>query len=266
MQNLDVKGASVYRWLAVAQVLFFAFMLAVNGMANGLPLNGYTTGAVSALYPNRFVPAGFTFSIWGVIYLLLLGYTAFSSWWLWGADLTSIAVSRARSLAPLYLLTCLLNAGWIVAWHFLQPVLSLLLMLTFLLTLLLIYRVNGEALPGIAAPARWWLRIPFVVYLGWISVATIANTTAVLVHLEWNGWGLSPETWSCTMVAVAALLGGWMGWRGEVAFSGVVIWALFGIARGQADAAPVVTAAWTGMAGCFLLAAAGWWRSRNKQT
>lgn len=209
----------------------FAGMVAVNVLANALPIGGMTTGALSALYPNLFVPAGFTFSIWGIIYLLL---GVFSVCQFFG---TTDLEQALRPVRPLFLLTCVANAGWIFAWHYRLIGLSLLVMLVLLVSLILIHR----RLQGHPPPDRrtfWCIRVPFSVYLGWISVATIANSTALLVHLQWNGFGLGAVFWYVTMLGAAVALALLMLWRHrDGAFALVVLWALFGITARHAGTA-----------------------------
>ena len=178
------------RQLAILQLLFFVFMITMNALANGLPLNGYNTGEISDMYPNLFVPAGFTFSIWGIIYLLLLGYVAYSTPILWKRDETNLLSKAVITTANYFILTCALNGVWIMMWHMLLIELSLLLMLGFLVTLIVIYRKLQPHRIQLTGIQKLFLYVPFVVYLGWISVATIANTTALLVHYNWDGFGI----------------------------------------------------------------------------
>ena len=131
-------------YYGILNLVGFALVLTFNALANILPINGYNTGEVSAFYPNYFVPAGFTFSIWGVIYLLLMGFVICSLL----AALPSFPTQARKAIAkasPLFLLTCLLNAGWIVAWHYLYLGLSLFIMLILLITLIKLFlTINNE--------------------------------------------------------------------------------------------------------------------------
>jgi translocator protein len=230
-------------------------MFIVNGLANYLPLNGLTTGDVSALYPNKFVPDGFTFSIWSIIYLWLLvflGYTTNILIWLPGVD---HRYDRIISILPLFWFSCLLNASWIISWHYLQVLISLIIMLLLLFTLFSIYK-KLQINP--AQPRKrdhLLVEVPFYIYFGWISVATIANTTALLVHHNWLGGPLSESTWSIIMMAIAAVLGIWMSLRHHrPAFTLVIIWALLGIQRSQGELFPAVE--WAAIIGAVLCLAA----------
>lgn len=236
------------RSLAAYQLLFFAFMITMNALANGLPLNGYTTGAISALYPNLFVPAGFTFSIWGVIYLLLLGYVVYSTSILWKGDDANSLLKPVIVLANYFVLTCGLNAVWIMMWHLLQVELSLLFMLWLLAVLILIYIKLQPYKTKLTGRNGLLLYVPFVVYLGWISVATIANTTALLVHYNWDGFGIDAVMWSCIMISIAALLGAYFSiFRRDFFYTLVIAWALYGISVSQKQYSDIVTIAYGGI-------------------
>lgn len=201
--------------------------LVVNYLANGLPINGQTTGEVTRRFEVYFVPAGYVFSIWGVIYLGMIAYSVY----------LGLALVRgradggaARAIAPWYVLTAVANCCWLFAWHHNRFPLSMLLMVVLLGALIHIYRLQA-ARPPTSTLERWTVHIPFRVYLGWISVATIANATITLDDAGWSGFGLSEPTWGVIMVAVAAALGLVMSLRHrDVAFALVIIWALIGIA------------------------------------
>jgi hypothetical protein len=201
----------------------FLFMLAMNLMANALPLFGRNTGEISAMYPNLFVPAGFTFAIWGLIYLLLLLFTVAQLRGFTGRGQGPPVFLGA--LGPWYFISGVANGLWLVAWHALQPFLSLLVMLVLLYSLIQCWKgmmTSGER--------KLSVRLAISVYLGWISVATVANATAVLVHYNWAAWGLAPELWTLVLVAVAILAGVWflLKWS-DVPYALVIIWALYGI-------------------------------------
>lgn len=252
--------------LAVLQIVFFAAMIAVNAMANILPINGLNTGEVSAMFPNLFVPAGFTFSIWSVIYLLLLGYVIMSGIMLWKSDAKNLLLPHVNLLTVPFLVTCILNAVWILSWHYLQVVLSLIIMLWLLRTLILIYLRMQQHRTMITGFPLWTLYAPFVIYLAWICVATIANTTALLVHIQWNGFGIDDFVWSCTMIVVAFLLtAGFAYLRGELAFGLVTAWALYGIYKAQfANIEIVGYIALSGSILCLIFAVLGFIRWNRK--
>lgn len=237
---------------AAAVVVAIAAAIATNALAVALPLAGRDTAAVSDMYPVRFTPAGYVFSIWSVIYL---GLIAFAIWQALSPQRSDPAVRR---LDGPVLVGCAANALWLVAWHNLWIPASLLIMLVLLGSLIATYiRLGTGIRPARSAGERWCARLPFSVYLGWISVATIANTSIVLYHLGWRGAPLSEAAWAAIVLAVAAALALVMARRhGDAAYGLVIAWAAYGIAVKQADAATVVYAAWA--AAAVALAAVVW--------
>lgn len=177
------------------------------------------------------------FSIWSVIYLGLIAYSVYLSLTLAGARSDSGA---ARAIGPWYLLTALANCSWLFAWHYNQFRLSMLLMVVLLVALIVIYRLQASR-PAAATTERWTVHIPFGVYLGWVSVATIANTTIALDDAGWSGFGLSEPTWGVIMMVAAAALGLTMLYRHrDVAYATVLIWALVGIAVRLHETTPIL--------------------------
>lgn len=245
------------RRLTIYQAFFFAFMITMNVLANALPLNGYSTGEISDMYPNLFVPAGFTFSIWGVIYLLLLAYVVYSSSILWKQNSADAMLPVVKAVAPYFILTCALNGTWIIMWHKLLVEISLLIMIAFLITLIIIYlklQQHRTKLKGV----NMLLHVPFVVYLGWISVATIANTTALLVHHKWDGFGIDPVMWSCIMITIATMFAAFFTiFRRDFFYALVIMWALYGISVSQRNYNEIVTIAYGGIGLCVFLIVIG---------
>ena len=215
-------------------LLAFALVLVMNYLANALPLNGKTTGELSAQYPNLFVPAGVTFSIWGVIYLLLLVFVVLQ---FREANKTLIA-----AIGWAFLLSCILNAGWIVAWHYQYLTLSVIIMLGLLASLLFINLQLKAEPAGI-------IKITFGVYLGWICIATIANITALLVGYSWGGWGISAQTWTMILIGVGTFITAFAMIKLNNPFLALaVIWAFVGIILRQQGSYPaIVVAAWVGI-------------------
>ncbi len=206
---------------ALISTLAFIAMLAVNALANILPINGLNTGEVSALYPSFFTPAGITFSIWSVIYLLLLGYIILQ----WKNSDAYIFAEVSR----LFWLSCLLNLGWILSWHYLQVSMSVTLMLLLLLTLAQLFLKVRKV--SMTKPAeKIFIRLPFTIYFAWICVATIANISTLLVSNQWDGGILSPLVWTIVMMTIASLLALFVinKYRAPI-FAIVIVWALVGI-------------------------------------
>ncbi|HKM93339.1 MAG TPA: hypothetical protein VJY41_06790 [Prolixibacteraceae bacterium] len=203
-------------------LLLFVLMIVMNYLANALPINGKTTGQLSGLYPNLFVPAGITFSIWGVIYLLLAVFCVVQFF-----PSSNLIVEK---IGWLFALSSLLNGLWILAWHYQKLSLSLVVMLGMLVLLTLINLKLKHEPFGITKAA-------FGVYLGWICIATIANVTALLVSVNWLGFGISPQTWTVVMIAVGLIITSLTVFRMNNPFVGLaVVWAFAGIAiKRQSD-------------------------------
>jgi hypothetical protein len=229
-------------------VAAFVAVLLVNGLANGLPLGGRTTGEVSALYPSPFTPAGFTFSIWGVIYLALLGFAVFQAL---PAQQASETIARIRG--P-FAVSCAANCAWIFAWHYDQLALSLVVMVVLLVTLAAIYRTLRRA-PVATTSERLCVRVPFSVYTAWICVATIANASALQTAMDWDAAGLDPVAWTIGKLALAGTVGVIVSIRcHDAAFALVVGWAAFGIASARTE--PAIAGAAALLATLALLVAA----------
>lgn len=227
----------------ILSVLGLVGVLVVNFLANALPINGQTTAEISDRYPVLFTPAGYVFSIWGVIYLLLIAFVVYSFTKQGASD------SRVAAVGPLFALSCLFNALWIFAWHYNQILLSLGIMLALLLTLIAIYlRIRRRGAPLAGASATWLVLVPFSVYLGWISVATIANVSALLYDIGWAGWGIPPATWTVIMLLIGAALALFAAYqRADVAYGIVFVWAFVGIGvRHGWDVTLVTAVSWGG--------------------
>lgn len=215
--------------LPAANIVAFLGVLVVNALASTVGINGRLTGAVSDGIPNLFVPAGLTFSIWGVIYLALLLFTVYQARGLFRT--VHPAPGGAAKIGWLFVLSSAANVGWLFLWHFDLIGLSMIAMLILLCSLLAIYVRLGTGLTRASAAERWLLRVPFSLYLGWITVATIANASAFLVNIRWNGFGLAPEVWTVAVIVVAALVTlVVLLTRRDAAYGLVVLWALAGIA------------------------------------
>jgi hypothetical protein len=199
-----------------ANLALFAVMIVMNYLANALPLNNATTGELSDSYPNLFVPAGITFSIWGVIYLLLFVFCI--------VQFTSSNQMVISGITWLFAITCVLNALWIVTWHYRMLPFSLIVMVA-LLVILIIINLRIKELPA------GFIKAAFGIYLGWICIATIANVTALLVHYQWSGFGITEVTWTLVMILAGMLITGGSVYFFNNPFIGLsVIWAFAGIA------------------------------------
>jgi hypothetical protein len=227
MNNKDV----IRQW---ANVLAVIATIIINGLANALPLNNQTTGEISDRFQVFFVPAGYVFSIWGLIYLGLLAFAIYQ-----GLP-AQRENPRLRRVGYLFVLSCAANIIWLFLWHYNFFLLTLFAMLALLVLLILIYERLGNGQLRVPAAEFWAVQVPFSIYLGWVTVATIANVTDVLYDLGWNGFGIDPQIWAVIMLVVALVVGALMAWRrGDAAYLLVLVWAFAGIGVKQ-SAAPLV--------------------------
>ncbi len=224
-------------------VLAVLATVAFNGLANALPLNGLTTGGISDRYHVLFVPAGWAFSIWGPIYL---GMALFA---LYQVLPKNRGNDRLRRIRTPFLVSCAANISWLYLWHHERFVATIGAMAVLLLSLVTIYlRLRADGPP----PTRgetWFVRVPFSLYLGWITVATVANASTVLVHLGWNGWGIGDAVWTLMLLAVAVGLAAVVTLvRKDAVYDLVLVWAFTGIAVKHAGEPLVSPGAWVAAA------------------
>ncbi len=212
--------------IRMVNLVSFVFMIVLNFLANALPLNGFTTGELSAKYPNLFVPAGFTFSIWGIIYLLI---TSFVIW-----QFLAKNEIDTKKIGPWFAISSLFNGLWILTWHYVLIELSLIVMFGLLGVLIW---VNGSIIQSMGNLAR----ITFGVYLGWISIAAIANFTALLVDWGFSGWSISDASWSIILVVIGLVVTLLLVRNfANLAISWSVLWAFFGIYSKQETLNPEI--------------------------
>jgi hypothetical protein len=223
----------------IITILVTTLTITVNILANALPLNGQGTGEISDRFAIYFVPAGYVFSIWGLIYLGLIAFTIYQ------ALPAQKDNELLKKISPAYWIGNLANAVWIFLWHYEFFSLTLVAMLTLLASLLYIYIQISKAGPNLDRNQKWFVKLPVSIYLGWISVATIANVSQVLFFYKWGGWGISAMVWAVIMLAIATVLGLLMQWReNNIAYVLVLVWAFIGIVNSQAGTALVTNAAW----------------------
>jgi benzodiazapine receptor len=232
----------VRAWLTVA---VFVATVAVNAAANVLPINGQQTGVISDRFDVLVIPAGYVFSIWGLIYLLLAAFTIDQARPARAADPT------LRRLGWLPALSGVLNTGWLLLFHYEAFVLTVPVMVALLVTLIAINAITFADRERLTGLARWTVRLPFSVYLGWITVATIANIAQTLDSIGFDAFGIEP-----TLVASAVLLVGlaiavtFVRRFADAAYGAVIVWAYAGIAVKEADTALVP---WVAAGGAVLV-------------
>lgn len=216
----------------------FILVILVNYLSNALPLNGLTQKDISDKYDSLFTPASFTFSIWGVIYLAL---TAFVIYQALPAQRNSELVSR---VSKLFILSCFANIIWLIGWHYNFLVVSVIVMLAILATLIAIYRTLGISNNQASWKHRLFLQVPFSMYLGWITVATVANISILQNGMGWDDVWMSATNWTLLKLAlVGAICSIVVLRRGDAIYGLVIAWAAYGIMSKQVDTPAVAGAA-----------------------
>jgi hypothetical protein len=241
-------------------VVALVITITLNGLANALPLNGLTTGEISDRFEVYFVPAGYVFSIWGLIYLALAAFVVYQA--LPGQRDNP----RLRRVGYLFALSCVANVAWLFLWHYEIFPLTIVAMVALLILLIAIYLRLGIGRTAAPTAERWLVRLPFSIYLGWVTVATIANVTSLLDFLNWSGWGISPEIWTVIMlIAATGITAAVTFARGDVAYGLVIVWAFAGIAVKHAGTPIVATTTWGATALAAIVTALGAWFHRKRR-
>lgn len=208
--------------MSIIAFLTTILTIVVNALANILPINGYNTGELSDMYPNLFVPAGITFSIWAVIFIMLI---LFSLVYIY---LQFRLKKKHHKLLSLFILSNILNISWILAWHYLMVLTSVLVMIGLLVTLILLYYETNKYNYNLGY--KIFVKGTVSIYLGWISIATIANITAYLVSINWSGWGIPELIWTIIMLIVGLTLTlTFTYYQRNLVYNLVIVWAYAGI-------------------------------------
>lgn len=207
----------------ISALFTFVVMIVVNALANALPINGLTTGDVSDSYPNLFAPIGLTFSIWGLIYLLLFAYVIYQ----FTPHLPKVD-KLITSINKFFIISSLANSAWIFAWHYQLFGLSVVLMLVILFSLIKISLFTYPA--ELSSKDKFFFKAPFGIYFGWITIATIANITVLLVSLGWQNFIFADSVWTVIVLIVGLLITGLTTIKQKnLAYGLVPLWAYFGI-------------------------------------
>lgn len=237
--------------LQIANGFFLIFTIIFNYLSNTGIFNGKTIANVSDQYHNFFTPAGYAFSIWGFIYLLLIGFVFYT-----GRSLFNPAKNEAngfvRKISWWFVVSCIANCAWIVTWLYGFTGLSVIVLLIAFISLLIIVL---EALNHHSTAAeKWFINFPFQIYSGWVSVALIAATAAWLKKTEWRGFGISEVNWTITLIITASLIHLFMTWKKNApVFAFVAVWALIAIAvTNKNESQPIYLAALTAAGILFL--------------
>jgi len=232
---MSEKGdrSDVVRQVVVA--LCVLATIVINALSNILPFNNLTTGEISDRFSVYFVPAGYVFSIWGLIYLFLIGFAVYQA-------LPSQRTNPwLRRIGYLFVLSCVANVIWLFLWHYERFVYTLIAMFALLLLLISIYLILGIGRRRVGVAELMLVHVTFSIYLGWVTVASVANVTSVLDYVKWSGWGISPAAWAIIMLVIAAAIASLVSiTRGDIAYIAVIVWAFIGIAV-KHSAVPIVS-------------------------
>ena len=202
----------------IVNILAFSLVIVMNTLAVTLPLNNQSTGEISDRLNIMITPAGYVFSIWSLIYLLL------AIWIIRQFPKDRRDRPLYQETSGLFVLSCLLNSTWILVWHYNYFLVSVFIMLGLLFTLIALYKQIKNTGPSLLDAA------PFSIYLGWISVATIVNITYYLTDIGWNGFGIPELVWAYMGLIVATLLTFWFRTRQhDLLYPLVFVWAFIGI-------------------------------------
>jgi len=215
--------------LQVGNIIALVITLIMNFLSGTGLINGRTIGGVSDDYPNLFTPAGFTFSIWSIIYLFLILFIIYQARDVFKSKKENMEFIEQISI--FFILSCLFNSLWLMVWLYDLILLSEIIMILLLVDLIILYlRLNIAIDEDVDKKEKILVWIPFSLYLGWISIATIANTTVFLVFINWDGFGISPFIWVVIILIVALFLTLTVLYtRKDIVYPLVTIWALFGI-------------------------------------
>lgn len=212
--------------LQAANIIAGLATIIINAIAGIGLINNQSTAAVSDKYPSLITPAGITFAIWGVIYALIIVYLIVQTKGIRKGD----APDFVTKIGPYFLFSCLANIAWVFIWQYNYITWSLLPIVILLLSLIEIYTRLGIGKTLVGKRERYGVHLTFSVYLGWITVATIANIAIYLVAIGWNRFGLTEATWFGIILAIATIVALLVIWtRRDLAYTLVFIWAYIGL-------------------------------------
>jgi hypothetical protein len=228
------KNPVLLKW---SNIIAFAFTVIVNSLAGSTTLiGGVNTAQISDSNPTLITPAGYVFSIWGIIYVLLGVFVIFQ------ALPSQKEKEYTKKIGWLFVLSSIINIAWLFLWQYKFLSMSVILMFLLLATLILIYIRLGIGKSTVPLREKLAIHVPFSVYLGWITIASIANVSVTLVSVNWDGFGIGPEIWASLIIIVALLIALLVvATRKDIAYGLVIIWALIGIAVKQSGNQNIVT-------------------------
>lgn len=202
--------------LKITSIVFYLFMIYMNYLANAKPLGGISTGEISDKYPTLFTPAGFTFSIWGIIYLLVGGFVISS------ILINNYYETENTIVIYLFIVSTILNVLWLLCWHYDKIGLSVIVMIAFLIVLLTILQN--------ILPTDQLGFITFSIYSGWISVALIANISILIVKYDISLFMNYQTFWFILILLISVgILVLMFIKKANYVYGLVFLWAYFGI-------------------------------------
>ncbi|MCB9459760.1 MAG: tryptophan-rich sensory protein [Anaerolineaceae bacterium] len=215
--------------LKIANVVAYILTLFMNFLSQtasrlGLDIFQYTVAELGESRAIFFLPAGYVFAIWGVIYLGLAAFLVYQYRGQHGDEVV-------EKIGWWFVLSCVGNITWLYLFLNDQIAISTIAILLILISLIAIYLRLGIG-RAVSRALKWAVHIPFSIYLGWVSVATVANIAAALYAAgnEMMLFGIAADVWTVIMMAIAAVLGLLMLYlRGDIAYALVIVWALVGI-------------------------------------
>lgn len=214
--------------LKIVNMLALIATIVINYLSNTGIFNGETMSSISSKFQNLFTPAGYAFSIWGLIYLGLLGFVIYYGPFTKNTDVKEKTV---ENIGWWFVISCIANCLWIIAWLYEYTLLSIPTMVVLFISLLKIIQNNQNIIESGDVKTAVFLRWPFYIYSGWISVALIANISAYLKKIEWTGFGISETFWTLILFVIAAMIHLYMIWKkNRSVFALVAVWALIAIA------------------------------------
>ncbi len=231
---MAANNSVLLKW---SNIVAFVFTVIVNSLAGSTKLiGGVTTAQISDANPTLITPAGYVFSIWGIIYILLGVFVVFQ------ALPSQKGKEYTKKIGWLFVLSSIINIAWLFLWQYNFLSLSVVLIFLLLITLIFIYTRLGIGKTQAKLSEKLATQLPFSVYLGWITIASIANVSVTLVSIGWDGFGIGTETWATLIVIVAlAITLLVLATRRDLGYGLVIVWALIGIAVKQSGNQNILT-------------------------
>jgi benzodiazapine receptor len=216
-----MKHTLLHWFNALALIL----VLLINFWFEYLPLNGKTAGQIYKLFPVYFTPAPYVFSIWSLIYVLLIGFIIY------------LARNRNKQrqliyqIGPWFILSCVFNCLWLFLWHYMYIKAALIAMAGLLLSLILLYQTVKKENNPLSTWGKWLAQLPFSLYFSWVCITAIINVCVVLNQTRWDRFGTNEENWTAIVLIFALLFAILFGvMTKDLVFALVFIWAFIGIA------------------------------------